>query len=177
MIHINDKYFNTFIPEDEIQSRINALASIINNDYKGKEVLFIAVLNGVFMFATDLLKKIKLECEISFIKVSTYKGTSSTSNLIDLIGLTTDLKNKEIIILDDIVDTGFTLSEIEKTIKKSNPKSLKTCALLFKPKAFKGNQKPHYIGFEIPNLFVVGYGLDYNQKGRNYSEIYQITEN
>jgi hypoxanthine phosphoribosyltransferase len=177
MIHINDKYFNTFIPEDEIQSRINALASIINNDYKGKEVLFIAVLNGVFMFATDLLKKIKLECEISFIKVSTYKGTSSTSNLIDLIGLTTDLKNKEIILLDDIVDTGFTLSEIEKTIKRSNPKSLKTCALLFKPNAFKGNEKPHYIGFEIPNLFVVGYGLDYNQKGRNYTEIYQITEN
>jgi len=176
MIQINDKYFEIYLENEEIQSKINAIASLINKDYEGKEVLFIAVLNGAFMFASDLLKKINLKCEISFIKVSSYEGTASKGDVKELIGLQNDIRNKSIILLEDIVDTGNTIDAIFEILQKQNPESIKTCALLYKSEAFKGENKPTYYCFDIPNKFVVGYGLDYNENGRNLEEIYQINE-
>jgi hypoxanthine phosphoribosyltransferase len=174
VIQINDKFFNVFIGKDDIQSKINGLASELNADYGDKEVLFIAVLNGSFMFASDLMKKIDLNCEISFVKVSSYVGTSSMGRVDELIGLNADVSEKHIVIIEDIVDTGITLDKIHVLLSAGDPLSIKTCALLYKPDAFKGKKKPDYIGFSIPNSFVVGYGLDYDEKGRNLEEIYQL---
>lgn len=174
MIQINDKYFDVFIEKKEILSKVDSLASLINGDYHNREVLFIAVLNGSFMFASDLMKRININCEISFVKVSSYIGTSSMGRVDELIGLNTDISGKEIIIIEDIVDTGITIDKIITLLTKGNPSSIKICSLLYKPEAFKGKNKPDYVGFTIPNAFVVGYGLDYNEKGRNIEEIYQF---
>lgn len=176
MIQINDKFFDVFIEKNEILSKVDSLASLINSDYKDQEVLFIAVLNGSFMFASDLMKRINLNCEISFVKVSSYTGTTSMGRVDELIGLNTDIFGKNIIIIEDIVDTGITIDKIITLLMQGNPSSIKICSLLYKPDAFKGKEKPDYIGFTIPNTFVVGYGLDYNEKGRNIEEIYQLKE-
>ncbi len=130
------------------------------------------------MFASDLMKEITIPSEISFVKVSSYKGTTSSSGRVDeLIGLYTDIENKHIIILEDVVDTGITVDKILTLFELENPASLEVCTLLFKPSAFKGKKEPRYIGFSIPNKFVVGYGLDYNENGRNLRDIYQLSEN
>jgi hypoxanthine phosphoribosyltransferase len=176
VVKINDKYFDVFLNREEIKSKISSLSTIINADYCGKDVLFIAVLNGSFMFASDLMKCIDLDSEISFVKVSSYVGTSSLGRVDELIGLNADVSNKHVIILEDIVDTGITIDKIITLLTVGNPLSIKTCTLLYKPEAFKGKEKPAYIGFEIPNKFVVGYGLDYDEKGRNFDEIYQLKE-
>jgi hypoxanthine phosphoribosyltransferase len=176
VIQINDKSFDVFIDKDEIQSKVDSLAGAINAEYEGKDVLFIAVLNGSFMFASDLMKRISLDCAISFVKVSSYVGTSSMGRVDELIGLNAEVSNKHLIIIEDIVDTGITIDKIVSLLSKAKPLSIKTCTLLYKPDAFKGKEKPHYIGFAIPNKFVVGYGLDYNEKGRNIEEIYQLKE-
>ena len=176
MIKINDKYFDTFIDKNRILSEVAQLATFLNSDYKGQEVIFISVLNGSFMFTSDLMKNIDLDCEVSFIKVKSYSGTSSTGEVNEIIGLTSSITNKHIVILEDIVDSGLTLDKIKKLITKENPKSLKTCALMFKPEAFKGEFKPEYIGFSIANEFVVGYGMDYNEKGRNLEDIYLLNK-
>lgn len=174
MIQINDKYFDVFIEKKEILSKVDSLASLINKDYHGRKVLFIAVLNGSFMFASDLMKRISIDCEISFVKVSSYVGTTSMGRVDELIGLNTDISGKEVIIIEDIVDTGVTVDKIITLLTKGKPSSIKICSLLYKPEAFKGKNKPDYVGFTIPNVFVVGYGLDYNEKGRNIEEIYQF---
>ncbi len=177
MIQINDKYFEVFIGKEDIQKKIKGLASVINADYKGKEVLFIAVLNGSFMFASDLMKSVDLDCEISFMKVSSYVGTSSMGRVDELIGLNADVSDKHVVIIEDIVDTGITIDKITSLLAIEKPLSINTCTLLYKPDAFKGKEKPHYVGFEIANNFVVGFGLDYDEKGRNLDEIYQLKEN
>jgi len=176
VIQVLDKSFDVFISKDEIERKVSALANTINADYKGKEVIFIAVLNGAFMFASDLFKNINLECEISFVKMSSYQGTQTSGVVDELIGLTTNIKDKEVIVLEDIVDTGHTLDKIISLLEDKNPKSIKMCTLLYKPDAFKGKTEPKYVGFSIPNAFVVGYGLDYDQKGRNLDALYQIVE-
>lgn len=177
MIQINDKYFDVFIEKEDILSKVEILASFINSDYEGKEVVFISVLNGSFMFASDLFKKLNLNCEISFVKLSSYDGISSTGNVNELIGLNTEILNKHVIIIEDIVDTGSTIDTIIELLLPHRPSSIKTCTLLFKPDAFKGENRPDYTGFTISNTFVVGYGLDYNEKGRNLESIYQLKEN
>ena len=177
MIQILDKTFETFISPEKIQEEIGNLAQKINQDYAGKEVLFIAVLNGSFMFASDIFKKINIPCEISFVKVSSYKGTQTTGRVDELIGLNTDITNKHVIILEDIVDTGITIDKIFTLLRAHQPSSVKIATLLFKPDAFKGKNEPHYVGFTIPNVFVVGFGLDYNEKGRNLEAIYQLKGN
>ena len=126
------------------------------------------------MFASDLMKKVDLVSEISFIKMSSYHGTESTGRVDELIGLGNDLKDKDVIIVEDIIDSGITIDKIISLLEMEGPKSVKICSLLYKPAAFKGNHKPYYIGFSIPNAFVVGYGLDYDEKGRNLDAIYQI---
>lgn len=177
MIQINDKSFEVFIRENELQEKIKTLAARINEEYQGKEVIFIAILNGAFMFAADLLKSITLPCEISFVKVSSYHGGMSTTGRVDeLIGLNASIENKEVIILEDIVDTGITIDKIITLLKAESPASVKVCTLLYKPDAFKGKKAPELVGMSIPNKFVVGYGLDYDEKGRNLREIYQLKE-
>ena len=176
VIQVIDKKFETFITKEELASEINALAESINANFEGEEVVFVSVLNGAFMFSSDLLKNINLDCEISFVKMKSYEGTESSGKVNELIGLGTDLKNKNVIILEDIVDTGLTIDKIIGLIDSQNPKKVEVCTLLFKPDAFKGKKAPEYVGFAIPNAFVVGYGLDYDQKGRNLDAIYQIKE-
>ena len=177
MIQINDKSFEVFIRENELHEKIKSLAARINEEYQGKEVIFIAILNGAFMFAADLLKSITLPCEISFVKVSSYHGGMSTTGRVDeLIGLNASIENKEVIILEDIVDTGITIDKIITLLKAESPASVKVCTLLYKPDAFKGKKAPELVGITIPNKFVVGYGLDYDEKGRNLREIYQLKE-
>jgi hypoxanthine phosphoribosyltransferase len=174
VIRILDKSFDVFIEEDELQAEIRSLADQINKDFEGQEVLFIAVLNGAFMFAADLMKSISLECEISFVKMSSYKGVQSSGEVNELIGLNADLKGKKVILLEDIVDTGLTMDKILSLVESHEPSSVKICTLLYKPTAFKGKNEPHYVGFSIPDAFVVGYGLDYNERGRNLGSVYQI---
>lgn len=176
MIQIKDSYFETFISEIEIQSKVQTIANSINETYANQSVTFVAVLNGAFMFASDLLKKITIDCEITFVKVSSYKGTSTTGRVDELIGLNTNLEGRNVIILEDIVDTGITMDKIHKLIDLQQPKSLKICTLLYKPEAHKGKYIPDFVGFTIPNAFVVGYGLDYDEVGRNLGAIYQIKE-
>ncbi len=177
MIQINDKSFEVFIRENELHEKIKSLAARINEEYQGNEVIFIAILNGAFMFASDLLKSITLPCEISFVKVSSYHGGMSTSGRVDeLIGLNASIEGKEVIILEDIVDTGITIDKIITLLKAESPASVKVCTLLYKPDAFKGKKAPELVGITIPNKFVVGYGLDYDEKGRNLREIYQLKE-
>jgi hypoxanthine phosphoribosyltransferase len=176
MIRLNDKQFEVFIREEEISKEIVSLAQRINHDYAGKDVTFLAILNGAFMFTSDLVKLIDLQCEISFVKVSSYNGTSSKGRVDELIGLTASVSGKHVVIIEDIVDTGITVDKIISLLDKEHAASIKVCALLFKPAAFKGTNQPDYVGFTIPNAFVVGYGLDYDEKGRNLREIYQIKE-
>ncbi|MBP6090815.1 MAG: hypoxanthine phosphoribosyltransferase [Crocinitomicaceae bacterium] len=177
MIQINDKSFDVFIQESEIAAKILEISSTINTEYKDKELVFIAILNGAFMFASDLMKNITIPCEISFVKVSSYEGMSTSGRVDELIGLNTNIENKHVIILEDIVDTGITIDKIRTLLTIENPASLKVCTLLYKPSAFAGKHAPELVGFSIPNKFVVGYGLDYDEKGRNLKEIYQIKEN
>ena len=173
-IAIHDKLFVPYLTENDIQNRISELAAAINRDYTGKRPLFIAILNGSFMFAADLFKSITIEAEICFIKLASYKGTSSSGQVITAIGLDVDLINKDVIIVEDIVDTGKTLNEFLPKLGHQQPASLKIVSLLHKPEAAKFPVKIDYTGFVIPNRFVVGYGLDYDGLGRNLREIYQL---
>lgn len=174
MIQVLDKTFELYIDANEIASKVKELANRINNDYSDKNLVFVAVLNGSFMFAADLMKGIDIPAEITFVKVSSYSGINSTGRVDELIGLTTSVHDKHVIILEDIVDTGITIEKIRTLIADQQPFSVKVCSLLFKPDAYQGEAQPDYFGFEIPNAFVVGYGLDYNEKGRNLDAIYQI---
>jgi hypoxanthine phosphoribosyltransferase len=175
-VQIHDKIFVPFISEDSIQKGVAELANQINQDYKGKKVVFVAILNGAFMFSADLLKHIELDCEITFVKVSSYKGTGSMGRVDELIGLTTNLLDRHVVILEDIVDTGITMDKIHKIIELELPESLKICTLLYKKDAHQGRVTPDYVAFEIENKFVVGYGLDYDESGRNLREILQIKD-
>jgi len=174
LIKIKDKQFEPYLSAKEIDEVVSKIAKQINKDFKGKKVLFIAILNGSFMFASDLLKKIDLECEISFVKIASYSGTKSTGKVKKLIGLMQSLENRNVIIIEDIIDTGNTLDKLLPTLIAENPKELKLCTLLFKPEAFKADFDIHYIGKKIPNKFILGYGLDYDEYGRNLADIYQI---
>ena len=174
VLQIHDKTFEVFIRSEEIQKEIISLAQKINSDYDGKDVVFISVLNGAFMFTADLMKHITLPCEISFIKVSSYQGMNSSGRVDEVIGLNTSIRDKHVVILEDIVDTGITIDKVMTLLSGEHPASLKITTLLYKPEAFKGKHKPDYVGFSIPNSFVVGYGLDYNEHGRNTEHIYQL---
>ena len=176
-VQILDKKFREFIPEKKIQEKINELAVRINSDFSGKEVVFIGVLNGAFMFASDLFKKIDLKAQITFIKLASYTGTSSTGAIKELIGWNEDLRNKSVIILEDIVDTGATLEHTINNLIIRNVREIRVAALLFKPESFNKQTHIDYIGFEIPNDFVVGFGLDYNGFGRNLPSVYKIVHN
>jgi len=173
---ILDKSFKPYLTQSNLAEAIERIANQINQDYSDKNPLFIAILNGSFIFASDLFKKISIPAEISFIKLASYQGTKSTGNVITAIGLETDLYDRNVIVLEDIIDTGKTLSAFLPQLEHQQPKSLKVCALLHKKEATQYPVMIDYLGFEIPNLFVVGYGLDYNGYGRNLDQIMQIDE-
>lgn len=174
LIKLHDKEFETYLAEDIIQNRIKELAAKISEDYAGKRPLFVAVLNGSFMFAADLFKYLTIEAEICFIKLSSYKGTQSTGRVITTIGLDDDLFGRDVILVEDIVDTGKTLHNFLPRLIHQQPKSLRMATLLHKPEATEHTLELDYIGFAIPNKFVVGFGLDYDGLGRNLKEIYQL---
>jgi hypoxanthine phosphoribosyltransferase len=173
---ILDKTFKPYLTSSEIGIAIQKIADQINLDYLDKNPLFIAILNGSFIFASDLFKKINVPAEISFIKLASYQGTKSTGNVITAIGLETDLFDRHVVVVEDIIDTGKTLSAFLPQLQHQQPKSLKVCTLLHKKEATKYSINIDYLGFEIPDLFVVGYGLDYNGYGRNLDQIMQIDE-
>lgn len=173
---IHSKKFVPYISADEIQERVQALAAQINKDYEGEEILFLAILNGSFMFAADLFKHLEIDASISFIKLASYKGTSSTGKVITAIGLEEHLVDKHIIVVEDIIDTGRTMHHFLPELKRQQPKSIKIASFLSKPDALKFPIFIDYLGFDIPNKFVVGYGLDFDGLGRNISELLQIEE-
>lgn len=174
-IKVHDKEFESFLSSEEIQSRIKQLAEDLNRDYAGKRPLFISILNGSFMFSSDLFKHLTIEAEICFIKLASYKGTKSSGQVITAIGLDMDLYNRDVVIVEDIVDTGKTLTEFLPQLYHQQPSSFKIVALLHKPDATKFPIKIDYLGFSIPDEFVVGYGLDYDGLGRNFPEICRLS--
>lgn len=176
-IKLHDKTFETYLSEKIIQEKIEELAVQLNQEYAGKKPLFIAILNGSFMFAADVFKRLNIDAEICFIKLASYRGMKSSGNVITAIGLDQDLFNREVVILEDIVDTGKTLHEFLPKLNHQQPKSLKIVTLLHKAVATKYPLQIDYAGFVIPDKFVVGYGLDYDGLGRNLKEIYQLSEN
>lgn len=174
VIRVHDKSFETYLSEEIILQRVKEMAMAINKDYEGKRPLFVAILNGSFMFAADLFKYLTIEADICFIKLASYKGMKSSGKVITSIGLEEDLFGKEVIIVEDIVDTGKTLHKFLPKLMHQQPKSLKIAALLHKTEATEYPLTLDYVGFDIPNKFVVGYGLDYDGLGRNLKEIYQL---
>lgn len=174
IIKVRDKEFSLFISFEEIDSAITKVASEISNDLKGQTPLFLVILNGAFMFAADLFKKIDLDCEISFVKLASYTGTQTSSIVKELLGLGEDIKGRTIVIVEDIVDTGITMESMIKQLKEKEVKEIRIATLLFKPDAFIKDYKIDYTGMKIPNDFIVGYGLDYNGHGRNLKDIYKI---
>lgn len=174
LIQIHDKTFKPYISAEEIAQKIKELALAIEKDYAGKTPLFIAILNGSFMFSADMFKALNMPAEICFIKLASYKGTKSSGHVITSIGLDIDLFQRDVIILEDIIDTGKTMHEFLPQLLHQQPASLKICALLHKPDATKYPITVDYGGFTIPDKFVVGYGLDYDGLGRNIKEIYQL---
>ena len=176
-ITIKDKSFSLSISSDSIQNRIKELAKQINADYKDKRPLFISVLNGAFLFTADLFKQLDIDCEISFLRVSSYEGgVASTGQLRNLLWVNEDIRNRHIILLEDIVDKGDTATFILEELNKQQPADIRIATLLLKPNALKYDIKIDYVGFEIPNDFIVGYGLDYDGLGRNLGNIYKIIE-
>jgi hypoxanthine phosphoribosyltransferase len=175
-IKVHDKTFSTFLSESAISEQVKRIAKEINSDYKGKTPLFIAILNGSFMFASDLFKELEIEAQVCFIKLASYQGVKSTGNVVTSIGLDVSLKDRDVVVIEDIVDTGKTLHDFLPQIMDQNPASVKLATLLHKPDALKYPLTIDYVGFSIPNKFVVGYGLDYDGLGRNLKEIFQLAE-
>jgi hypoxanthine phosphoribosyltransferase len=176
VITVHDKRFVPFISEATIQNKVKDLAAQISQDYKDKRPLFIAILNGSFIFASDLFKQLDIEAEICFIKLASYKGTKSTGHVVTAIGLDSDIKGRHVVILEDIIDTGKTLNDFLPQLQNQQPASMRVAVLLHKPEATKYHFPIDYTCFSIPNKFVLGYGLDYDGLGRNIREIYQLHE-
>jgi hypoxanthine phosphoribosyltransferase len=175
-IQLLDKKFKEFITGEQIRIRVEELAIQINRELAGKDVVFLGILNGAFLFAADLFRQINLEARISFIKLASYQGTTSQGLIKELIGWNEDIKNKTVVVIEDIVDTGNTLERIVDELVVRKAAEIKISALLYKPEAYKKEIPLHYIGFEIPNDFVVGYGLDYDGYGRNLPSVYKLTQ-
>ena len=177
IIKVSDKEFAPFIPQDQIEKEIHRIATEIKRDMIDKEPLFLVMLNGAFMFAAELFKTLDMPCEMAFVKYKSYVGTQSTGQMNELLGIEAEkISDRNIVIVEDIVDSGCTMNELLKDLNKKGAKSIKIASMMFKPNAFKFNFKIDYIGMNIGNDFIVGYGLDYNEYGRNLKEIYKIVE-
>lgn len=175
-VTIKDKTFKVSIPEEVILERVKAVADRINRDMDGKNPLLLAVLNGSFVFAADLMRQLTIPCEISFVKLASYEGVTSTGKVKEVIGINEDLTGRTVIIVEDIVDTGLTMKQMIESIGTRNPASVHICTLLVKPEKLQVDLNIEYAAMEIPNEFIVGYGLDYDQQGRNLKDIYTVVE-
>ncbi|MGP1446035.1 MAG: hypoxanthine phosphoribosyltransferase [Candidatus Limimorpha sp.] len=175
-VKVLDKGFGLYIPQQRIEEAIETVARRINTDMDGKNPLFLVVLNGAFMFASELFKRLTIECEISFVKLSSYSGTETTSVVRELIGLDHSLKGRNVVIVEDIVDTGHTMKYTIQKLKALEAADVRVATLFFKPKSFQYSYPIDYKAMDISNEFIVGYGLDYNQHGRNFPDIYKIIE-
>jgi len=175
-IKVKDRFFTKYIDAVDIQKAVQKISDQIYAEYKNEVPLFLCVLKGSFMFSSDFMKEYDGVCEISFIRLSSYKGTQTTEEVKTLIGLTDDISGRTVIILEDIIDSGITVNHLLQDLKKYEPANLKVATLLLKPEALRTDVKPDYIGIEIPKDFIVGYGLDYDGFGRNLSDIYKIID-
>lgn len=175
-INIQDKEFRLFITSARIQRAVSKMARQLNKDLKGKDVIFLGVLNGCYMFIADLSRHLSIPCQISFVKLASYAASSTTGEVYDLIGINEDLSNRTVVILEDIIDTGITIEHILAAVQSYHPAEIKIATLFFKKEACKPGFRPDYVGIEIPSQFIVGYGLDYNRFGRNYPDVYIESE-
>lgn len=173
-ITLLDKEFELFLPAEKIQAQVQSMADRMNSDLKDEDVIFIGILNGAFMFASDLLRKINFDAQVSFVKLTSYHGISSIGKVKRLIGISEELKDKTVVIIEDIIDTGNTIESIIHQIKGFRPRQVFVATLLVKPEYYSKNIRLDYIGFQIPKEFVVGYGLDYQGYGRNLRNLYKI---
>lgn len=173
-VRIKDKEFELFIPSEKIQEAIKVVAKQINKDLEGKDPLFICILNGSFIFAADLIKNISIPCEVTFVRMASYRGTASSGTLKEIYGLEEEIEGRTVVIVEDIVDTGNTINLVKDQLSCDSPKEIKIATLLFKPNALKQKVSLDYVALEIPNDFIVGYGLDYDGYGRNLEDIYKI---
>ena len=176
IVKIKDKTFRTSIPESEIRQRVKELGQRISRDMEGKNPLLLCVLNGSFVFAADLMREMTIPCEVSFVKLASYQGTASTGKVRELVGINEDLTGRTIVIVEDIVDTGATMKRMIETLGTHHPDSVHICTLFVKPEKLKEHLDIEYVAFSIPNDFIVGYGLDYDQQGRGLREIYTLVE-
>ncbi|MBP5513833.1 MAG: hypoxanthine phosphoribosyltransferase [Bacteroidaceae bacterium] len=174
IIKVKDKSFTVSIPSDRIQAEVKRVAEQINKDYEGQSPIFLAVLNGSFVFAADLLREVTLPCEVSFVRLASYQGVSTTGQIREIMGLNLDITGRPIIIVEDIVDTGLTMAHMLETLKTHNPSSIDICTLLLKPGKLQVDLDIRYCCLQIPNDFIVGYGLDYDGFGRNTKDIYTL---
>jgi hypoxanthine phosphoribosyltransferase len=174
LLKIGDKEFELFVPFPEISEKTAALGTELNRDYTGLSPVFIPVLNGSFMFASDLIREVCIPCEVSFVKTASYDGLQSTGKVQQVFGADENLRGRHLILVEDIVDTGQTVAALLSELRKYEPASIEVVTLFFKPDAFKGNFPVRYRGFEIPEKFIVGYGLDYRGLGRNYRDVYSL---
>lgn len=176
IVKIKDKTFETSISESEIKERVKEVAQRLSHDMEGKNPLLLAVLNGSFIFAADLMREMTIPCEISFVKLASYQGTTSTGKIKEVIGINEDLSGRTIIIVEDIVESGKTMKRMIETLGTRNPDSVHICTLFVKPEKLEVDLDIEYAAFSIPNAFIVGYGLDYDQQGRQLREIYSLKE-
>ena len=175
-VTVNGRDFKVYLTKEEIEGRIWDLGQQITNDFRGKQPIILSVLNGAFIFTADLVRYIELPLNIEFVRLSSYEGTSSTGKITEVIGLNINLEDQDVIIVEDIVDTGLTLSNFIKTVKSKNPNSVKVVSLLRKPDALTFPVDIDYVGFDIPNDFVLGYGLDFDEVGRELPQIYKLVD-
>ena len=176
IIQVKDKRFAVSIPSERIQAEVKRVAEQINKEYEGQSPIFLAVLNGSFVFAADLLREITLPCEVSFVRLASYQGVSTTGTIREIMGLNLDITGRPIIIVEDIVDTGLTMAHMLETLKTHNPSSIDICTLLLKPGKLQVDLDIRYCCLQIPNDFIVGYGLDYDGFGRNTKDIYTLCD-
>jgi len=173
-IWVRDKKFSLFLSESEILKGIKKVAENIRLDFENKDPLFICILNGAFMFTSDLIKLFDFPCELCFVRLKSYEGTETEGKVKEIFGLVEEIKNRHVIILEDIIDTGNTMCGLMEQLSRKNPASLQIATMLLKPEALQLAVKPDYVAIEIPNDFIVGYGLDYEGHGRNLRNIYKI---
>ncbi|MDQ1086076.1 hypoxanthine phosphoribosyltransferase [Siphonobacter sp. SORGH_AS 1065] len=176
VIQIHDKHFDIFIDQETLEARIAKLAEQIDRDYAGRCPLLIAVLNGSFLFVAELMKNIRIDCEITFIRLNSYEGTGTTGKVKQILGLSEEISGRDVVIIEDIVDTGHTMAELLGQVTARKPRSIEIATMLHKPEATRIPVTLKYVGFAIENKFVLGYGLDYDGLGRNLPCIYQLAE-
>ena len=174
IVKIKDKSFRVSIPEAEIKNRVKLLAQQMSKDLEGKNPLFLAVLNGSFVFAADLMREMTIPCEISFVKLASYQGTTSTGKIKEVIGINEDISGRTVVIVEDIVESGQTMKRMIESLGTRNPASVQICTLFFKPEKLKEDLTLDYVAFRIPDDFILGYGLDYDQQGRGLKDVYTI---